>query len=93
MEIFTLKNIIIYLIAINLIGFFAMFLDKQKAKKGNWRIPEKTLVTISLIGGSIGGIIGMYLFRHKIQKLRFAIGFPVILVMQIVIVIYLIVKN
>ena len=78
------KYFIIYLIVINLIAFFAMYLDKRKARYGKWRIPEQSLLVLALIGGSIGSIIGMYTFRHKTKKLRFSIGFPVILILQIV---------
>ena len=87
-KIFTLKNIIIYLIAINIIGFFAMWIDKRKAKKGSWRIKEKTLFMITLLGGGIGTISGMYTFRHKTQKMGFVIGFPAILILEIVTIIY-----
>ena len=86
-EILTTKNIILYFIIINLIGFFIMWLDKRKAKKGKWRIPENTLLLFAIIGGSIGGIIGMYTFRHKTQKAKFVIGFPVVLICQILIII------
>lgn len=86
-EIFTIQNIIIYLIAINIITFLAMWLDKRKAKKGRWRIPENTLLLFVLLGGGIGGIVGMYVFRHKTQKAKFVIGFPVILICEILIVI------
>lgn len=82
-----LKHLIIYLIVINLIAFFAMYLDKRKAKYGKWRIPEQTLLILAIIGGSIGGIAGMYTFRHKTQKLRFSVGFPVILILQIILII------
>ena len=67
-EIFTIKNIIIYFIIINIFGFFIMWLDKQKAKKGRWRIPEKTLFIVTALGGGIGTIAGMYTFRHKTQN-------------------------
>lgn len=86
-EIFTIKNIIIYLIAINLITLFAMYVDKQKAKKGKRRIPEKTLFTLVALGGGIGGIAGMYAFKHKTKKSRFVIGFPAILILETLIVI------
>jgi len=86
-EIFTLKNILIYLLLINLITFFIMWVDKKKAKWGKWRIQEKTLFILSAIGGSIGGIIGMYTFRHKTKKMRFKVGFPLILIIQILCVI------
>ena len=82
-EIFTIKNIIIYLISINLIAFIAMYIDKRKAKNGARRIPEKTLFTLVFLGGGIGGILGMYTFRHKTQKARFVIGFPLIIIFEI----------
>ncbi len=91
-DIFTLKNIIIYLICVNIIGFLIMFIDKRKAKKGKWRIPEKTLFIISLIGGSLGTLLGMYIFRHKTSKLKFALGFPTILVIHIILIVYYIIK-
>ena len=74
---------IIYLIIINIIAFFAMFIDKRKAKYGKWRIKEHTLFILALIGGSIGAIIGMYTFRHKTKKARFFVGFPVILIVEV----------
>lgn len=89
-EIFTVKNIIIYLLAINIIGFLAMFIDKKKAERGDWRIPEKTLFILTLLGGGIGTITGMYTFRHKTKKLKFTIGFPTILICEIALVIYFI---
>ena len=87
MDIFTTKNIILYLVAINAIGFLAMFIDKEKAKKGKWRIKENTLLVITLIGGGIGTIAGMYTFRHKTKKMKFVIGFPVIVVAEIILAI------
>ena len=86
-EIFTIKNIIIYLLIINIVTFLSMGIDKYKAKKGKWRIQEKTLLTLVVLGGGIGGIAGMYVFRHKTQKPRFFIGFPLIMIIQILIVI------
>ena len=83
-NLFTTKNFVIYLIIINLIGFYVMWSDKRKAKKGRWRIPENTLFLITLLGGGIGTISGMYTFRHKTKKMRFVIGFPAILVCEIV---------
>lgn len=88
-EIFTLKNILIYLLIINLIGFFMMWSDKRKAKKGKWRIPEQTLFVVTALGGGIGTIAGMYKFRHKTQKLKFTIGLPVLVILEIILVIYL----
>ena len=90
-DIFTIRNIIIYLIVINLIGFLAMLLDKRKAQKHKWRIPEKTLFYITFLGGGIGTIAGMYTFRHKTKKLKFTIGLPTILILEIILVVYLLV--
>ena len=87
-NIFTTKNIIIYFIIINIIGFLIMYIDKQKAKKGKWRIPEKTLFIITALGGGIGTIAGMYTFRHKTQKVAFVVGFPVITILEIICIIY-----
>nr|WP_307485166.1 DUF1294 domain-containing protein [Eubacterium multiforme] len=79
----------IYFIIINLIGFFSMFIDKEKAKRHKWRIPENTLIFISLIGGSIGSLIGMYLFRHKTKHFKFKIGIPFILFLQFILIYYI----
>lgn len=87
-----IKEIIMYLIAINIITFLAMLIDKKKAKKGSWRIKESTLLTMGLIGGSIGGIAGMYIFRHKTQKPKFVFLFPTMLVIHIILAIYIIIK-
>ena len=79
-----MKYFIIYLIIINLIAFLAMYIDKKRAKYGKWRIKEHTLFILAILGGSIGAIVGMYTFRHKTKKMRFVIGFPAILVCEIV---------
>ena len=76
----------------NLIGFFIMWLDKRKAKKGAWRIPEKTLFIITALGGGIGTTAGMYAFRHKTQKIQFVIGLPFITILEIITVIYFALK-
>lgn len=89
-EIFTIKNIIIYLIVINLITFLAMWIDKKKAKYGRYRISEQALFTLVLLGGGVGGIAGMYTFRHKTQKPRFVIGFPFILIFEILSALFII---
>lgn len=91
-NIFSLKNILIYLVAINLITFVTMYVDKRKAKWGKWRIKESTLFTLVFLGGGIGGIAGMYLFRHKTKKTRFVIGFPLILITEVICAIILLVK-
>lgn len=84
----TPEMIILYVLIINLIGFLIMGLDKFKAKKGFWRTPEKTIFTITLLGGGIGTVTGMYLFRHKTKKMKFIIGLPTILISEIVLIIY-----
>ena len=90
--IFSWQGAVIYLIVINVIGFLAMWIAKVKAKRGSWRIPEKTLFTITFLGGGFGTIAGMYTFRHKTKKLYFTIGFPVILLTEIFIVFYVLFK-
>lgn len=87
-EIFTTQNIILYFIIINLIGFAIMYIDKQKAKRGSWRIPENTIFIITAIGGGIGTIAGMYTFRHKTKKWTFTVGLPALLVLDILAVLY-----
>ena len=88
-SIFSIKTILIYLIAINLIGFYMMWSDKRKAKWGKWRIPEQTLFIVTALGGGIGTIAGMYTFHHKTKKLKFTIGLPTILILEIILFIYL----
>lgn len=88
-NLFTTPNFIIYLIVINIIGFYVMWSDKRKAQKGKWRIPENTLFLITALGGGIGTIAGMYTFRHKTKKLKFTIGLPAILILEIILLIYL----
>ncbi len=87
-DIFSVQNIVIYLIIINVIGFAIMFIDKQNAKKGKWRIPEKVIFIVTALGGGIGTISGMYAFRHKTQKLNFTIGLPFITILEIIGVLY-----
>lgn len=75
---------LLYLIIINASAFFLMLADKQKARHGAWRIPEATLMWTAILGGSIGALLGMYLFRHKTRHLKFILGIPLILTLQIV---------
>ena len=88
----TPLNIVLYLLVINIIGLLIMYIDKKKAKYGRWRIPEKTLLVIALLGGSIGTMIGMYWFRHKTKKLKFTLGFPTILISEIIVITYFLSK-
>jgi len=89
---YDIKYILLYFLIINVIGFLAMGIDKFKAKKDLWRIPEGTLMSLCLLGGGIGTIAGMYTFRHKTKKLKFTIGMPTILIAEIVGIVYLIIK-
>ena len=91
LELFSIKTIVIYFIVMNIIGFLAMWIDKRKAIKGAWRIPENTLLLITVLGGGIGTIAGMYTFRHKTKKMKFTIGFPAILILEIILIIYFVV--
>lgn len=86
----VITYIVSYLIIINLIGFVIMGVDKLKAKKRAWRIPESTLFVVALIGGSLGTTAGMHIFRHKTRHWYFLYGMPAILVIQIAIVVALI---
>lgn len=72
-----------YLVLVNAAALALMLTDKKKARRGAWRIPEATLLGIAVFGGSIGVIIGMYLFRHKTRHLKFSLGLPLILAVQI----------
>lgn len=74
---------VIYLIIINLITFIFFWNDKRRSKKEAWRIPEKTLIGLCMIGGAIGGILGMRVFHHKTKHFLFAWGIPIILILQI----------
>ena len=82
--------VLLYLIIINAAGFLLMLVDKQKAKRSAWRIPEATLMAVAVAGGSIGSLIGMQVFRHKTRHIKFALGIPLILAIQIIGAIFLI---
>lgn len=88
----SIPNILIYLLIVNLLGVLVMYIDKKRAEYGKWRISENTLLTISIIGGSIGILIGMYWFRHKTKKIKFTLGIPIIIVIQIIIFLMLRIK-
>ena len=76
-------TILIYLAIINLLAFALMGIDKRRAVRHAWRIPEKTLFLSALLGGSVGAIAGMHLFRHKTKHWYFRYGMPAILVLQL----------
>ena len=78
-----------YLLLINAAAFILMLVDKRKARKNRWRIPERTLILSALFGGSIGALLGMYTFRHKTKHLKFTLGIPAILIAQISLAIWI----
>lgn len=89
-NLFSLPTLFIYLAAINLIAFLAFGIDKLKARKGWWRIPEAVLMWLAVLGGSIGALLGMKLWHHKTLHKKFRFGVPAILILQIAIVVFLI---
>lgn len=83
-----MNTAVIYLILMNLIGFGLMGIDKQRARRRDWRIPEKILFGAALLGGSVGAWAGMYLFHHKTRHWYFVVGMPLILAVQAALVWY-----
>ena len=84
-----LKYVLYYLAAINAVTFTVYGIDKLRAKRGAWRIPEKTLFLLPILGGSIGAIVGMKVFHHKTKHWYFKYGMPLILLLQIALVVWL----
>ena len=80
--------LLLYLIAINLITFCVYGLDKAKARKDKWRVPEARLLVLAAVGGSLGALLGMLIFHHKTKKQKFRIIVPVFLIIHIFILIY-----
>ena len=83
--------LICYIVLVNILGFALIGIDKRKARKNAFRIPEATLFSVAVIGGSLGSILGMQLFRHKTKHLSFKIGMPVIFILQVLIAVLLVV--
>lgn len=84
--------LLIWLGVLSIIAFLLMGLDKLKACRGSWRIPERTLFLFALLGGGIGGTLGMYLFRHKTRHWYFAIFFPLLAVLQAALCVFIMIK-
>lgn len=80
-----MKLLLSYLLLINAAGFTLMLTDKWKARKNRWRIPEAALMTVAVLGGSVGSLLGMYTVRHKTRHPKFTLGIPLILAVQLVI--------
>ena len=78
-----------YLCVINMMGFILMGLDKWKAKHKKWRIAERTLFLVGIVGGSPGCWLGMYAFRHKTKHWQFVVGMPAILAIQAAVILFL----
>lgn len=85
-----MNNLIIYLIIINIISFLTTIIDKKLAIKNKRRISERSLFILAISGGSVGILSGMYLKRHKTKKIKFYIGIPLIIIIQLIIIYYLI---
>ena len=80
--------VFLYMVVVSVVGFITMGIDKAKAKKDAWRIPEKTLLGIAFLGGGAGVWLGMELFRHKTKHLHFKLGVPVITLLEFIAVCY-----
>lgn len=87
-----IKIVIVYLIVMNILGFASMGIDKQKAKKGTWRISERTLFLFAILGGALGSILGMRVFHHKTRHKQFVIGMPLVLAVHIIIILILVMQ-
>lgn len=81
--------LLVWLAGVNVVTFILYGVDKSRAKKGRWRIPEKTLLLLPLLGGSAGGILGMATFHHKTRHWYFRIGLPVMFLLQVALAVYL----
>ena len=86
-----MKLVYAYLVIINAVGFLIMLADKRKAKKNLWRIPERTLIGVAALGGSLGVLLGMHTFRHKTKHLKFTLGIPAILAVQILLAVFILI--
>ena len=90
----TIKWILfVYLFLMNLIGFLSMLIDKRRARKNGWRIRERTLFLPAILGGSIGSLSGMYVFRHKTRHWYFVLGMPLILIFQVSLTFFLLIQT
>ena len=84
-----MNNIVIYLLIVNAVGFYMMWSDKRKAIKDAWRTPERNFFIVALIGGSVGCWAGMQTFRHKTKHIKFTVGIPMIMLLQIMAVLWI----
>ena len=87
-----MREFIYYLIGINVLTFLLYDIDKWKAQRGKWRIPEDTLIWLAIVGGSIGALLGMYLFHHKTKHRKFALGVPAIFLVQVLLIYFFLLR-
>ena len=87
------KILIYYLVAINVVTFFVYGIDKWKAKRSRWRIPEAALLVLAAMGGSVGALLGMYVWRHKTLHKKFRYGVPLILIAQVAVVVWIMING
>ena len=85
----TQKIVLIYLVAINVVAFVVYGIDKYKAVRSKWRIPESTLIGLAVVGGSVGAWLGMKFWHHKTLHAKFRFGIPIILIAQVALVYWL----
>ena len=90
--ILSMKILLLYMLFINILSFVLMFIDKRKAIRRNWRISEKTLLSVSFIGGSLGSYLAMILFKHKTKHFKFKYGLPLMLILHCILFFILIKK-
>lgn len=83
--------VVIYFVVFNLIAFIMYGVDKKKSIKHKWRIPEHDLILVAVLGGSIGALLGMKVFRHKTKHTKFVIGVPAILVVQFILLVLIVI--
>ena len=88
----SMHVLIYYFFGINLLTFFVYGIDKWKAKRDKWRVPEATLLMLAALGGSVGALLGMFVFHHKTKHKKFLIGVPLILLAQLALAYLLLVK-
>ncbi len=82
--------VLLFLLVMNMAAFALMAIDKKKAKSGAWRIPEKTLFLVTALFGGLGGTLGMFLCRHKTKHWYFRLGFPLLLLVQVILLVWVV---
>lgn len=87
-----MKYLLVYLLIINALGFVLMLADKHRARENLWRIPEATLLSAALLGGSIGALAGMYIARHKTCHRKFTLGIPAIFLLQLLLALWFLLR-